>query len=104
MSDSEQLAFVRRGGTFKGGKPTKGGRKGEWRNLEYQTRKGGEPPPRNHSDLRCINCGGKSHTWRDRRELELPREKRLCFNCVKPGHISRVSRQPKALAVDGGDR
>ena len=103
MSDSELLAFVRRGGTFKGGEPTKGGRKGGWRKGGYQTRKGGEPPPRNRSDLRCINCGGKSHTWRDCKEPEVPREKRPCLNCGKPGHLSRDCRQPKALTVDGGE-
>ena len=65
-------------------------------------RKGGDPPPRNRGDLRCINCGGKNHTWRDCREPEVPREKRPCLNCGKPGHISRDCRQPKALTVDGG--
>ena len=39
MSDSELLAFVRSGGTFKGGKPTKGGRKGGWRKGGLQARK-----------------------------------------------------------------
>ena len=103
MSDSELLAFVRRGGSFKGSRSTKGGRKGGWRKGGSQARKGGEPPPRNRSDLRCINCGGKTHTWRDCKEPEVPREKRPCLNCSKPGHISRDCRQPKALTVDGGE-
>ena len=102
MSDSELLAFVRRGGSLKGGKSTKGGREGCWRKGGSQALKGGEPPPRNRSDLRCINCGGKSHTWRDCKEPEVPREKRPCLNCGKPGHLSRDCRQPKALTVDGG--
>jgi hypothetical protein len=48
MSDNELLAFVRRGGTFKGGKK---GKKGGWRKGGsgggFGGRKGGEPPPRN---------------------------------------------------------
>ena len=103
MFDSELLAFVRKGGSFKGGRPTKGGRKGGWRKGEKGgARKGGEPPPRNRADLRCINCGGKGHTWRDCKEAEVPREKRPCVNCGKPGHLSRDCRPPKALTVDGG--
>ena len=99
MSDSELLAFVRSGGTFKGGKGwrRKGGKKGD--------RKGGkgkDPPPRGRSDLRCINCGGKGHTYRDCRQKELPREQRLCLNRGKPGHISRDCKEPRAAVLDGG--
>ena len=102
MSDNELPAFVRRGGTIKGGE--EGGKKGGWRKGGLGGRKGGEPPPRNRSDFRCVNCGGKSHIWRHCKEPEVPREKRPCLNCGKPGHISCDCRQAKALAVDGGGR
>ena len=59
MSDSELLAFVRKGGSIKGGKGRKG-TKGGWRKRGFGACKGGEPPPRNRADLRCINCGGKN--------------------------------------------
>ena len=63
---------------------------------------GGAPPPRDRNDLRCINCGGKGHTYRESREKELPRDQRPCLNCGKPGHISRDCKQPRAVLLDGG--
>ena len=99
MSDTELLAFVRSGGSFKGGKGKfgrkgKNGRKRGWKG----NRKGGgwkvEPPPRDRNVLRCMNCVGKGHTYRDCREKELPRDQRPCLNCGKPGHISRDCKQP----------
>ena len=80
MTHSELLAFVRNGGSFKGGK----GRKGKWGRQGGRKggqRKGGDPPPRGRSDLRCMNCGGKGHIYTDYREKELPRDQRHCLNC-----------------------
>ena len=106
MIDTELLAFVRCGGSFKGGKG-KNGRKGGWRKGGFRKgggdrRGGGAPPPRGRDDLRCINCGGKGHTFRDCREKELPRDQRPCLNCGKPVHISRDCKQARAAVLDGG--
>ena len=107
MSDTELLAFVRSGGSFKNRKGKgkgKNSRKGGWKG----DRKGGgwkgEPPPRDRNDLRCINCGGKGHTYRDCREKELPREQRPCLNCGKPGHVSRDWKQPRAALLESRRR
>ena len=102
MTDSELLVFVRNGGSFKGGKGKRGkwGRKGGCR--KGGDRKGSDPPPRGRSDLRCMNCGGKGHSYRDCREKELPRDQRPCLNCGKPGLISRNCIQPCAALLDGG--
>ena len=103
MSDTELLAFIRSGGSFKGGKG-KFGRKGGWRKGGFKKGDrtgGGAPPPRDRNDLRCINCGGKGHTYRDCRENELPRDQRPCLNCGKPGHISRDCKQPRAALLAG---
>ena len=64
MTDSELPAFVRKGGSFKGGKGRKGkwGRKGAFRKGD---RRGDEPPPRGRSDLLCINCCGTGHMYRE---------------------------------------
>ena len=74
MTDSELLACVRKGGSFKGGK----GRNGKWgrKGVSWKGDRagGGAPPPRDRNDLRCINCGGKGHTYFKCRGKELPRE------------------------------
>ena len=97
MPDAELLAFVRRGGSFKGGKKGKKGKKGAGKTWE--------PPPLNPQDIVCINCGGRGHAWRACTKPQLAVEDRPCLNCGKPGHISRNCPQPQkqqARLLDGG--
>ena len=110
MDDQELLALVRRGGNFGGntrgrlggntggnrqagrtggqrpGGQRAGGRVGGPNNRRFGN--GGQPPPRDRQDLRCINCGGKDHSWRACPMPEVPRDQRPCLRCLKPGHLS----------------
>ena len=42
--------------------------------------------------MKCINCGGADHITRACQKPELPKEKRPCWKCGKPGHLGRDCR------------
>ena len=37
----------------------------------------------------CVNCGSKAHQTRECTKGVVPKERKLCFWCQKPGHMSR---------------
>ena len=65
----------------------------------------------NHGTRRCINCGSTQHLTVACNKPEVPREKRPCWKCGKPGHIgadcrSAGGQRPAKLVEDedsGGD-
>ena len=105
MDDEQLLAFVRNGGRFGGGRrPPRGrpsGSAGQQQQQRQQQRRAGQGshaagqggvPPRPH---------GTGHSWRAGPHPELPKKKRPCLLCKKPGHLAAACPNKPALALQG---
>ena len=52
---------------------------------------------------KCINWGATDHLTKDCKKAEVPRDKRLCWKCNRPGHLGRdcCNGAPKARGNNG---
>ena len=56
----------------------------------------GAPPPRNRTDITCINCNRKGHTASECKQPRVEVKDRKCFLCNKTGHVARDCPEKKA--------
>ena len=95
------LAFMRQKGIQRPQNGRNGGRPPFQRRNIPQPRGGGgrpgaprdgarptNPPPRDRTDLSCVNCGRKGHIAAECRQEKNDFKSRPCFKCQKPGHIA----------------
>lgn len=61
------------------------------------------PPPRDRRDISCVNCGGSGHMAAECTAEKLPKHKRPCFICRRPGHLARDCAEKQAQHIDHED-
>ena len=49
--------------------------------------------------MKCINCGSAEHLTRACTKAEVPKDKRPCWKCGKPGHLGRDCRSGGATKL-----
>ena len=84
----------------------KGGGKGKSKGGKGGDNSGGKGGQAPETGRKCINCGSTQHTTQSCTKPELPREKRPCWKCGKPGHLGadcRSSPRLPAKLVDDED-
>ena len=68
----------------------------------------GAPPPRNRTDITCINCNRKGHTASECKQPRVEVKDRKCFLCNKTGHVARdcpdKNKAPLKAIEDAGTR
>ena len=56
----------------------------------------GAPPPRNRTDITCINCNRKGNSASECKQPRVDVKDRKCFLCDKTGHVARDCLTKKA--------